>query len=175
MSYESVQEMFSRAVEKYGPQVAIDRAGQQVRYAELETQSNRLANFLLDHGVSSGTMVGLFTDNPIQVIIGILGVLKAGGVFVPLDPTFPEQRLRVMSASVQPKWYVTERKHVAKLGQVCSGAGAEVICVDGEPEEESGELKLSGEYADYDRAEHPGVASDPETPCSIYFTSGSTG
>ncbi|HSE18776.1 MAG TPA: amino acid adenylation domain-containing protein [Pyrinomonadaceae bacterium] len=160
MSYESVHELFSRMAEKYGPQAAIDRGGQRVSYAELETQSNRLANCLLDQGVSSGTMVGLFTDDPVQVVTGILGVLKVGGVFVPLDPTFPQQRLQVMSAQVQPAWYVTERKHVEKLGQVWSGA-AKVICVD--------------EYAQYERIEHPGVASDPEAPCSIYFTSGSTG
>ena len=165
MSYESVQEMFSRMAEKYGPQVAFERGNQRVSYAEVEAQSNRLANFLLDQGVSSGTMVGLFTDDPVQVIVGVLGVLKAGGVFVPLDPTFPEQRLRVMSSQVQPGWYVTERKYVEKLGQMWAGAAARVICFD------DGE----SEYAQYDRIERPGLASDPEAPCSIYFTSGSTG
>jgi amino acid adenylation domain-containing protein len=165
MNFESVQEMFSRMAEKCGPQVAIERGSQRVSYAEVEAQSNRLANYLLDQGVSSGTMVGLFTDDPVQIIIGILGVLKAGGVFVPLDPTFPEQRLRVMSSQVQPAWYVTERKYVEKLQQVWAGAAAQVICVD---ESES-------EYAQYDRMERPGLASDPEAPCSIYFTSGSTG
>ncbi|HSE18777.1 MAG TPA: amino acid adenylation domain-containing protein [Pyrinomonadaceae bacterium] len=174
MSYESVQEMFSRTAEKYGSRVAIERGGQHVSYAALEAQSNRLANFLLDHGVSSGTMVGLFTANPIQIITGILGVLKAGGVFVPLDPRFPEHRLRVMSERVQPGWYVTEQKHAAKLAQVWSGTDARVICVDG-PADESGEANLDREYTQYDRKERPGAASDPDAPCSIYFTSGSTG
>jgi len=165
MNYESVQEMFSRTAEKYGPQVAIERGGQRVTYAEVEAESNRLANFLLDQGVSGGRTVGLFTDNPVQVICGMLGVLKAGGVFVPLDPTFPEQRLRLMSERVQPGWYVTERKYVEKLQQVWAGAAAQVICVD---ESES-------EYAQYERVARPAVTSDPEAPCSIYFTSGSTG
>ena len=157
--------MFSRTAEQYGTQVAIERGFQRVSYAEVEEQSNRLANYLLDQGVSSGTMVGLFTDDPVQIIIAILGVLKAGGVFVPLDPTFPEQRLRGMSSQVQPEWFVTERKYVEKLGQVWAGAAARVICVD---ESES-------EFAQYERVERPGVASNPEAPCSIYFTSGSTG
>src|SRR6185369_17272154 len=165
MNYESVQDMFSRTAEKYGPQVAIERGGQRVTYAEVEAESNRLANFLLDQGVSGGRTVGLFTDNPVQVICGMLGVLKAGGVFVPLDPTFPEQRLRLMSERVQPGWYVTERKYVEKLQQVWAGAAAQVICVD---ESES-------EYAQYERVARPAVTSDPEAPCSIYFTSGSTG
>jgi len=134
MSYEGIQEMFSRTAEKYGPKVAIERGGQRVSYAEVESESNRLANYLLDQGVSSGTMVGLFTDNPIQIITGILGVLKMGGVFVPLDPRFPEQRLRVMSEQVQPGWYVTEGKNVGKLGQVWRGTDARAICVDGQAE-----------------------------------------
>ena len=160
-----MQEIFSRTAEKYGPQVAIERGNQRVSYAEVEAQSNRLANYLLDQGVNSGTMVGLFTDDSVQIIIAILGVLKAGGVFVPLDPTFPEQRLRTMSSQVQPAWYVTERKYVEKLQQVWAGAAARVICVD----------ESDSEYAQYDRMERPGLASDPEAPCSIYFTSGSTG
>ena len=167
MNYESIQEMFSRTAEKYGPQVAIERGGERVSYGELEAASNRLANFLLDQGVSRGTMVGLFTDNPIQVICGILGVLKAGAVFVPLDPTFPEQRLRGMSERVQPGWYVTERKYLGKLEQVWAGADgtAKVICVD----------DAESEFARYARIDRPAVISDPEAPCSIYFTSGSTG
>ncbi|HKR11857.1 MAG TPA: amino acid adenylation domain-containing protein [Pyrinomonadaceae bacterium] len=165
MNYENVHELFSRMAETYGPQVAIERAGQHVSYAEVEGQSNRLANFLLAQGVNSGTMVGLFTDDPVQIVIGILGVLKAGGVFVPLDPTFPEQRLRMMSSQVQPEWYVTERRYAEKLGQVWAGATARVICVD----------DRESEFAACDRMERPGVVSDPEAPCSIYFTSGSTG
>ena len=165
MSFESVQEMFSRTAEKYGPQVAIDRAGRRVSYAEVEAQSNRLANYLLDQGVSAGTMVGLFNDDPVQVIIGMLGVLKAGGVFVPLDPTFPVERLRVMSEKVEPGWYVTERKYLEKLKEVWAGAAAQVICVDDSEDE----------FAGFTRTERPGVASDPDAPCSIYFTSGSTG
>ena len=60
-------------------------------------------------------MVGLLSDDPVWIIVGILGVLKAGAVFVPLDPSFPEGRLRVMSEQIEPQWYVTESKHLEKL------------------------------------------------------------
>src|SRR5215212_93276 len=86
MAYESVQEMFSRMAAQFGPQPAIERGGRLVTYANLEAESNRLANFLLDGGAGKETMVGLVSDDPVCIITGILGVLKAGAVFVPLDP-----------------------------------------------------------------------------------------
>ncbi|HEX8559004.1 MAG TPA: AMP-binding protein, partial [Pyrinomonadaceae bacterium] len=84
MRHESVQEMFSRVTAEYGARAAVERGGRTTTYSELEAESNRLANYLLAGGAGRGTMVGLFTDDPLQVITGILGVLKAGGVFVPL-------------------------------------------------------------------------------------------
>ena len=95
-----------------GAETAIEHAGRRVSYGELEAESNRLANFLLEAGVGRGTMVGLFSADPLRIITGILGVLKAGAVFVPLDPTFPEQRLRVMSEQVEPQWYVLSLIHI---------------------------------------------------------------
>src|SRR3954451_22291224 len=160
MSDESVQEWFSRAAAEFGPLTAIERGARQITYAELETESNRLANLLLAGGASKGTMVGLFSDDPIRILTGILGVLKAGAVFVPLDPTFPEGRLRVMSERVEPQWYVTETRHLEKLEPLCV-ATARVVCLDENGYEE--------------KTEAPQLTSDPEAPCSIYFTSGSTG
>jgi len=165
MSYQSVQEMFSRIAAEFGPQVAIERSGRRVTYAILETESNRLANFLLEGGVGKGTMVGLLSDDPIRVITGILGVLKAGAVFVPLDPSFPEGRLRVMSERVAPQWFVSETKQLEKLDHLRCEANrdAKIICLDDD------------NYLSYQHVDRPRVASDPDAPCSIYFTSGSTG
>ena len=165
MGYESVQEMFTRIASEFSPQIAISRGSRIVSYGELETESNRLANYLLAGGVTKGTMIGIFSEDPISIITSILGVLKAGGVFVPLDPAFPDGRLRVMSDQVKPQWYATESRHLEKLDRLSNDAAqqANVVCFD------------SGEYVNYQRREHPGLASDPEAPCSIYFTSGSTG
>ena len=165
MTFESVQEMFSGRVAEFESRTAIERGERSVTYAELETQSNRLANFLLEGGAGKGTMVGLLTGDPIRIITAILGVLKAGAVFVPLDPTFPDGRLRTMREQVQPQFYVTEHRYLAKLDNLDERASraAKIVCFDG------------GDYASYERSEHPGLPSDPEAPCSIYFTSGSTG
>ena len=165
MSFESVQELFSRMAAEFGLQVAIERGGHRVTYSELEAESNRLANFLLERGAAEGVMIGLLTSDPVRVITAILGVLKAGAVFVPFDPTFPDGRLRTMIDQVKPQWFICDRKHLEKLTHFRSDANRDtnVICSD------------EGDYASYDRRERPAVTSDPEAPCSIYFTSGSTG
>jgi amino acid adenylation domain-containing protein len=177
MSFESVQEMFSRTASKFGPQAAIERGGRQVTYATLEAESNRLANFLLEAGAGKGTMIGLLSDDPLSIITGILGVLKAGAVFVPLDPAFPDERLRVMSEQVEPQWYVSEGKNLARLSQSrnATTSSARVICLDGTAATEHAGLEVMQSYSDYQKASSPNLQNDPEAPCSIYFTSGSTG
>src|ERR1041385_3733198 len=108
MKYRSVQEMFSDAAATFGPRAAIAHGGHTLTYAQLEAESNRLSNFLVDNGLSKGGMVGLFTGNPTMVITGILAVLKAGGVFVPLDPGFPERRLETLSEQVRTRRRLSE-------------------------------------------------------------------
>jgi amino acid adenylation domain-containing protein len=149
---------------EFGPQVAIERSGRWVTYAGLENESNRLANFLREGGAGNETMVGLLTDDPVAIVTAILGVLKAGAVFVPLDPTFPEGRLRVMSDQVQPQWYVSETKHLEKLKRLGgTQREAKIVCFGDD------------EYSRYQNLEPVKLPSDPDAPCSIYFTSGSTG
>ncbi|MET0647621.1 MAG: AMP-binding protein, partial [Pyrinomonadaceae bacterium] len=180
MKHRSVQEMFSGVAAEFGPRVAIEHGGRILTYSELEAESNRLANFLLDGGLHRGGMVGLFTDDPAAVITGILGVLKAGGVFVPLDPTFPERRLQVLSGQVRPEWFVSAGRHLEKLRRLRgeTSARARVICLDGQ-DDISGfaadGLEVLESFGSYDITAHPAVEYDPDVPCSVYFTSGSTG
>jgi amino acid adenylation domain-containing protein len=186
MRHESVQEMFSRVAAQYGSYAAIERGGRRLTYAELEEESNRLANFLLDGGGGRETVVGLFTDDPLQVMTGILGVLKAGAVFVPLDPSFPDGRLRAMTSQANPAWFFVEAKYLEKLRRVWADANspARVICVGAEraagaqldkDESKGAGIEILEEFDDYANTQHPSLESDPDAPCSIYFTSGSTG
>lgn len=178
MKHPCVQETFTAVAAEFGPQVAIEHGGRTLTYSDLETESNRLANFLLESGLPKKGIVGLFTNNPAEVIIGILGVLKAGGVFVPLDPTFPERRLQVLSDQVQPEWFVSTGKHIDKLGQLQreTNTRAKVICLNEQQKTLAANgLEVLESYNSYNITTHPAADYDPDAPCSIYFTSGSTG
>ena len=177
MVFESVQELFSRTAARFATQVAIDFGGRTVSYEQLEAECNRLANFLLEQGAGKGAMIGLLTSDPRLVITGILGALKAGAVFVPLDPSFPDGRLRVMIEQVQPQWYVGEAKHIEKLARV-QGTRSEAvrfICLDADASTEQAGVEVLESYREYQKTGSPDLQSDPDAPCSIYFTSGSTG
>ena len=157
--YEAVQDLFSQTARQFSSAVAIDNGRRRVTYGELETNVERLGAVLIEGGVTRGAIVGIFVTDPIEIITSILAILKAGGVFCPLDPTFPEQRLRVMFESVSPSCCVTRSQFQDKLQRISEASSPILIEAIGD--------------------NRPALAthfhSDPEAPCSIYFTSGSTG
>jgi amino acid adenylation domain-containing protein len=170
--------MFAETAGRFVNSVAIDNGRRRVTYGELEARAARLGGALSALGIARGSVVGLFTDDTIEIIAAILGVLKAGGVFCPLDPTFPDGRLRVMAEGVSPAWYVTESRHLPKLRSAVEGVApaARFLVVDdaAAPAGDDGgdAVRLSDERFD---GAVSAVEPDPDAPCSIYFTSGSTG
>ncbi|MBS0418900.1 MAG: amino acid adenylation domain-containing protein, partial [Proteobacteria bacterium] len=71
-------------------------------YRELDERANAVAQRLIERGVAAERVVGLWADRSIEMVIGLLGILKAGGAYLPLDPTYPAERLRRMLADAQP-------------------------------------------------------------------------
>src|SRR5688572_6548652 len=114
------------------------------------------------HGVAESTIVGVFLSDTIGIVSSILAILKAGGVFCPLDPSFPEGRLKML-AGVAPRFCITQAQFVEKWQRVVAGLASppQIILIDDLPETNG-----------YSRVVR---ASNPDAPCSIYFTSGSTG
>jgi amino acid adenylation domain-containing protein len=179
MKHESVHELFSQAAEKFGAQIAIERAARRVTYAELEANTNRLANCLLAAGMERGVLVAILADDTIEVVTAIIAVLKAGGVFVPLDPSSPEKRLQAMIAEVTPQWFLLQTKFLHMLTQLAGDtrARAQLIALDDAvPVDDPGAACERIEfYGHHPNTAKPGVQSQPDDMCYIYFTSGSTG
>jgi amino acid adenylation domain-containing protein len=179
MSYQSVQEMFHEAAVRFKDNAAIDYADTSITYAELEARANRLANFLLASGARKGSVVAVLVENPVEVIASIIGLLKAGCVFVPLDTSIPEKRLEVMLEEVSPEWFLFESKFHEILARVAARAApaARAVCVDEPaftPAEQTGLVHMN-DYASFADTENPAVAYGADDLCYVFFTSGSTG
>ncbi|HLO00430.1 MAG TPA: AMP-binding protein [Pyrinomonadaceae bacterium] len=91
-----VHELFERQVELSPEAIAVVSAQKQLTYRELNVRANQLARFLKRFGVGPDSLVGLCVDRSPEMIVGILGILKAGAGYVSMDPTYPNERLSFM-------------------------------------------------------------------------------
>lgn len=97
----TLQELFERQATRIPDAVAVSSAEGEMTYGDLDRRANRLARRLRGLGVKADVPVGICLDRGLEMIVGLLGILKAGGGLVPLDPGYPEQRLRQMIDDVQ--------------------------------------------------------------------------
>jgi len=110
-----VHQLFEQQVERTPDAVALVFEDQQLSYSELNARSNRLARYLRKHDVGDGTPVGLCLDRSLDLVVSILGILKAGGNYVPLDADYPMKRLKNMLELAELKHLVTQSQLDAKL------------------------------------------------------------
>lgn len=92
----SIHKLFELAVSKHSTDIAIKCGDKSISYNELNTRSDQLAGFLIKQGVSTNTIVGLMFNRSIEMVVAILGVLKSGGTFMPIDLNYPQDRKRYM-------------------------------------------------------------------------------
>ena len=76
--------------------------GEDVTFAELDLRANRIAHRLLAMGVRKGDPVGICVERSVEMVAGLLGILKAGGAYLPIDPTYPKQRVAFMLGDARP-------------------------------------------------------------------------
>ncbi|WP_316814876.1 polyketide synthase [Pedobacter nyackensis] len=88
--------LFAEQVERIPNNIAIVCKDSKLSYIQLEEKSNQIANFLLKKGVNKTTTVGIYLDRSIELLTTILGVLKTGASYVPLDPIYPQDRIDFM-------------------------------------------------------------------------------
>ena len=94
----SLSELFEAQVDRMPAATALVYGAQQFSYGELNERANRLAHYLLQLGVQAEARVGILLERTLALIVSLLGVLKAGGCYVPLDPQYPQERLEFMRA-----------------------------------------------------------------------------
>jgi len=156
----TVQQLFEAQVQKTPDHTAVVYAGQDVSYAELNARANQLAHTLKKAGVGAGTLVGIFLERSLDAIIAMTAVLKAGGTYVPLDPTYPPERLAYMVEDTQVPVLITLETWQDRLPL----HQAHVILLDGE-----------AEAIWHESTENPEPIGTGDSLAYIMYTSGSTG
>ena len=111
-----MHDLFSEVAARFGSQIAIDRVDRRITYAQLETRSNQVANALLRRGTGKGALVAIIAGgDAIEVSTALLGVLKAGCVFVRLDPELPAQAVGDHDRASRTRIYVVEPEYSEKF------------------------------------------------------------
>ncbi|MEG1326278.1 MAG: amino acid adenylation domain-containing protein, partial [Janthinobacterium sp.] len=137
---------------------AIEHGGHKVSYGQLARRADAIAARLLERGVQPSDLVGLHLRRGPQLVAGLMGILKAGAAYVPLDPAYPAERLAFMLDDSGARLVLGERALQAQLP-----AGArEFVAIDDIAERAAGAPAIS-------------VAVDPASPAYVIYTSGSTG
>ncbi|MBD2256449.1 amino acid adenylation domain-containing protein [Pseudanabaena sp. FACHB-2040] len=152
--------MFEAQAKQTPDAVAVTFNDLQLTYQQLNQRANQLAHYLRAIGVGLETLVGLYEERSLDMLVGLLGILKAGGSYVPLDPAYPSERLAFILQDTQAPVILTR----ASLSGSLPPHQAKVICLD----------------TDWNRvakspSENPICVADSSTLMYTIYTSGSTG
>ncbi|KIO77620.1 hypothetical protein TH53_08200 [Pedobacter lusitanus] len=124
----SIISAFSEQVNKTPAAVALVFEGEELTYTELDEYTNQLAHYLIEQGITPGMLIPVSMDRSMEVMIAILAVLKAGAAYMPVDPAYPEERIRLMLAESESPVVITTKNHADRLNTL--GAGIKSICMD---------------------------------------------
>jgi amino acid adenylation domain-containing protein len=126
---QTVHSLFEAQVERSPEAVALVFGEQQLSYRELNARANQLGHYLRAAGVGPEVLVGLCVERSVEMIVALLGILKAGGAFVPLNPLYPQERLSFMIADAGLSLLLTEQALLAQLPEL---SGLQTLCLDRE-------------------------------------------
>ena len=163
-----------RMCNRFRDQPAIRWRERSISYAELDGMANRLANALMARNLGSGSIVAVCLDDRVQIIASLLGTLRAGCVFAPLDPDSPPERLRRILQELQPACFITDERNGGKLDTIRRQElpASQTLCLKGV----SAEMAIDSVSSSRDGVETEScVPVDPGKMSYIYYTSGSTG
>ncbi|RYZ40479.1 MAG: amino acid adenylation domain-containing protein, partial [Myxococcaceae bacterium] len=154
----TVHALFEAQAARTPDTLAVVYGEDSLTYAGLDSRANRVAQRLLALGVQRGSTVGLCVERSVDLVVGMLGILKAGATYVPLDPAYPRERLAWMLADAGARVLLTQER----LRDALPSEGVRVLSLDGD----SAPAELTSATP---------AASGPEDAAYVIYTSGSTG
>ena len=155
-----LHQLFEQQAGRTPEAAAVVFGDQQLSYRELNQRSNQLAHYLRKLGVQPGDLVGICADRSLEMVVGLLGILKSGGAYVPLDPAYPKARLNFILEDAQARVVLTQER----LRESLTGQRGHLICLDAEWDE----IAKS-------EPTNPTSILLPDHPAYVIYTSGSTG
>jgi len=157
-----MHQLFESQCDRTPDRIALRYKDQALTYAQLDARANRIASLLRARGVHRGALVGLALDRGVDMLAALLGILKTGAGYVPLDPAFPQERLTYMVGDASLAALVTQRSHADRFDL----RGRPVLALDALADELAQASPLRA---------HAGQGIDPESIAYVIYTSGSTG
>ncbi len=156
----SIHQLFESQVEKTPDAIAVIFGEEKLTYFELNNKANQLAHYLQKLGVKPENLVGISVERSLEMVVGLLGIIKAGAAYVPLDSRYPSERLAYMISDSQLSVLLTQESLLTSLPE----HQAQVVCLD----------RDWGAIAEFSTANFSSGVT-PENLGYIIYTSGSTG
>jgi amino acid adenylation domain-containing protein len=128
--HSCIHELFEAQVGRTPDAVGLECEGRTLTYRELNIKANQLACYLQNLGVGPEKLVGICVEPSIEMVVGLLGILKAGGGYVPLDPAYPSQRLDFMLEDAQVSVIVTQEKLLDRAQHSGCCNQDSLVCLD---------------------------------------------
>lgn len=166
--YTRIHELFETWVQTAPERPALFFAEAALSYRQLNEKANRLAAYLLEHKLivpekGIDTLIGVYTERSPEMMIAILAILKAGAAYVPLDPTYPDERIQYMLEDAAIKCVLTQRA----LAEHAPLMGKHIVCLDGTDEQTL--------FENYSNKNLSSDQDHADTLAYVIYTSGSTG
>jgi amino acid adenylation domain-containing protein len=155
-----VHQLVEQQAEWQPAAVAVEYEGGSLCYGELNARANRLARYLRQRGVGRGTLVGLFVERSLEMMVALVGILKAGAAYVPLDPSYPDERIAFLLEDSQAPLVVTQ----SHLASHLAGGASQPIYLD--QQETEIQAQPDGNLEPW---------AEPSSLAYVLYTSGSTG
>lgn len=163
-----IHHLFEEQVERLPDAVAVEFEDKVLTYRELNNRANQLAHHLQKLGVGPEVLVGICMERSLELVVGLLGILKTGGAYVPLDPGYPKERLVFMLKDSDVPVLLTREALLARLpdfNDFQSSSGRTTV------------VRLDADRKEIDQSpeNNPKIEASPENLAYVMYTSGSTG
>ena len=155
-----IHQLFEEQVKKTPEAIAVLFEDKYLSYQQLNERANQLAHYLKTLGVKPDDLVGIFLERSLEMFIALLGILKAGGAYLPLDPTYPEDRLAYMVNDAQVSIVVT----LEKWANLKTQQALQWVCLDSQKD-----------IIAQESSENPELLLNEKNLAYVIYTSGSTG